>query len=94
MDDQQRERAHDLKRLTWQGVLTGGASLVVAIVAGAFLVDDWTAFLAVGSWGLAVTIVVFVSQWRYIRRGPFPRLPASMRDGAKSSSGTSRSGDA
>ncbi|MCO1579115.1 hypothetical protein M8C13_25525 [Crossiella sp. SN42] len=80
MDDEQRERMHDLKRLTRRGVLTGGAVLVFAIVAGVFLFEDWTTLLASGSLGLGVTIVVFVSQWRYIRRGPFPRLPASMRE--------------
>lgn len=81
MDDEQRERMHDLRRLTWRGVLTGGAFLVVAILAGVFLLDDWTALLFWGSLSLVLTIVVFVSQWRYIRRGPFPRLPVSMRDG-------------
>ncbi|WP_139190887.1 hypothetical protein [Actinokineospora iranica] len=75
MDDEQRERMDDLKRLTWRGVLTGGTFLVFAIVAGVFLLDDWTAFLFWGSLTLVLTIVVFVSQWRYIRRGPFPRLP-------------------
>ncbi|MFB9904199.1 hypothetical protein [Allokutzneria oryzae] len=80
MDDEQRERMHDLKRLTWRGVLTGGAFLAFAIVAGVFLRDDWTAFLFSGSLSLVLTIVVFVSQWRYIRRGPFPRLPVSKRD--------------
>lgn len=81
MDDEQRERMHDLKRSTWRGVLTGGAFLVFAIVVGVFLRDDWTAFLSWGSLILVPTIVVFVSHWRYIRRGPFPRLPVSMRDG-------------
>ncbi|WP_157367936.1 hypothetical protein [Alloactinosynnema sp. L-07] len=81
MDDEQRERMHDLKRLTWRGVLAGGVFLVFAIVAGVFLLDDWTAFLFWGSLNLVLTMVVFVSQWRYIRRGPFPRLPVSVRDG-------------
>lgn len=80
MDDEQRERMHDLKRLTWRGVLTGGALLVFGIVAGVFLRDDWTALLFGGSLSLVLTIVVFVSQWRYIRRGPFPRLPVGMGD--------------
>ncbi|MEV6907276.1 hypothetical protein [Amycolatopsis sp. NPDC051071] len=86
LDDEQRERIHDLKRLTWRGVLIGGAVLVFAIVAGVFLSDDWTAFLVTGSVSLVLTIVVFLSQWRYLRRGPFPRLPAGMRDGTTSSS--------
>jgi hypothetical protein len=80
MDGEQRERLRDLRRLTWRGVLTGGAVLVFAIVAGVCLSDDWAAFLVAGSVGLVLTIVVFFSQWRYIRRGPFPRLPASMRE--------------
>jgi 4-hydroxybenzoate polyprenyltransferase len=80
MDDEQRERMHDLKRLTWWGVLIGGAHLVIAIVAGVFLRDDWSAFLFAGSLFLVLTIVMFVSQWRYIRRGPFPRLPVGMGD--------------
>ena len=88
MDDEQRERMHYLKRLTWRELLTGGAFLVFAIVAGVFLLDDWTAFLFWGSMSLVLTIVVFVSQWRYIRRGPFPRLPVSMRDGTTPSSGS------
>ncbi|MFI6303176.1 hypothetical protein ACIBCH_14995 [Amycolatopsis thailandensis] len=87
MDDEQRERMHDLKRTTWRGVLTGGAVLVFTIVAGVVLSDDWKAYLVVGSSGLALTILVFLSQWRYIRRGPFPRLPAGMRDGTSPSSG-------
>ena len=89
MDDEQRERMRDLKRMTWREVLGGGTFLVFAIVAGVFLRDDWTAFLFWGSLSLLLTIVVFVSQWRYIRRGPFPRLPVSMRDGATPSSGSS-----
>jgi hypothetical protein len=80
MDDEQRERMHDLKRWTWWGVLIGGAQLVLAIVAGVFLRDDWSAFLYAGSLFLVLTIVMFVSQWRYIRRGPFPRLPVIMGD--------------
>ncbi len=87
MDDEQRERMHDLKRSTWRGVLTGSAFLVFAILAGTFLLDDWTALLFLGTTSLALTIVVFVSHWRYIRRGPFPRLPVSMRDGTTPSSG-------
>lgn len=86
MDDEQRERMHDLKRSTWRGVLTGGAFLVFAIVAGVFLLDDWTAFLFPGTTSLVLTIVMSVSHWRYIRRGPFPRLPVSMRDGTTPSS--------
>lgn len=89
MDDEQRERMHDLKRLTWRGVLTGGAFLVFAIVAGVFLFEDWTVFVLSGSLSLVLTVVVFVSQWRYIRRGPFPRLPVSLRDGTTSWSGSS-----
>ncbi|MFD5830743.1 hypothetical protein [Lentzea sp. NPDC060358] len=79
MDDEQRERMRDLKRVTWHGVLTGGALLVLALLAGAFLFDDWTALLLWGTTSLVLTIVVFISQWRYLRRGPFPRLPANMR---------------
>jgi hypothetical protein len=81
MDAEQRERMHDLKRSTWRAVLTGGAILVFSILGGVALRDDWTAFLVTGSLSLTVTVVVFVSHWRYIRRGPFPRLPVSMRDG-------------
>lgn len=75
MDDEQRERMHDLKRLTWRGVLTGSTFLVFAIVTGLFLLGDWTASLFWGALSLVSTIVVFVSQWRYIRRGPFPGCP-------------------
>ncbi|WHT22673.1 hypothetical protein N8J89_16885 [Crossiella sp. CA-258035] len=92
MDDEQRERMRDLKQLTWRGVLTGGALLVFAIVVGMFLRENWTTFLVTGSLSLVMTIVVFVSQWRYIRRGPFPRLPASMREGTTSSSDSSATG--
>jgi hypothetical protein len=92
MDDEQRERIHDLKRSTWQGVLTGCAFLVFAILAGMFLLDDWTAFLFLGTTSLVLTIVMFVSHWRYIRRGPFPRLPASMRDGTTPASDSSGEG--
>ncbi|SFR11723.1 hypothetical protein SAMN04488564_103639 [Lentzea waywayandensis] len=92
MDDEQRDRMHDLKRLTWRGVLTGGAVLVFAIVAGVLLLNDWTAFLFWGSLSLVLTIVVFVSQWCYIRRGPFPRLPANMRDGTTPSPDSSNDG--
>ncbi|PWK89569.1 hypothetical protein C8D88_102844 [Lentzea atacamensis] len=56
-------------------MLTGGAVLVFAIIAGVFLLDDWTAFLSWGSLSLVLTIVVFVSQWHYIRRGPSPGCP-------------------
>lgn len=87
MDDEQRERMRDLKRSTWQGVLTGGAVLVFAIVAGGFLRDDWTAFLLLGTTSLVLTTVMFVSHWRYIRRGPFPRLPVSLRDDTAPASG-------
>ncbi|MCP2197837.1 hypothetical protein LX90_001511 [Lentzea flava] len=79
MDDEQRARMRDLKRTTWRGVATGVVTLALAIVTGVVLRDDWTAYLFFGSAGLVMTIVVFVSHWRYIRRGPFPRLPASMR---------------
>lgn len=88
LDDEQRERMHDLKRFTRKEALFGGAFLVAAIVVGVLLRDDWTALLIGGSLSLVVTIVMFVSQWRYIRRGPFPRLPVIMR--SKSSS-TNRS---
>ncbi|GAA3462596.1 hypothetical protein ACFFSW_24505 [Saccharothrix longispora] len=91
MDDEQRERMHDLKWSTRQGVLTGGAFLVFSIAAGMFLRDDWTAFLFSGTTSLVLTTVVFVSHWRYIRRGPFPRLPVSMRDGTTPSSDSSDS---
>ncbi|MGW0516159.1 hypothetical protein [Crossiella sp. NPDC003009] len=94
MDDEQRERMHDLKRMTWRGGLTGGAVLVFAIVAGVLLHDDWTAFLFAGSLSLVLTTVVFVSHWRYIRRGPFPRLPSNMRDGTTFLSGSSGEGAA
>lgn len=80
MDAEQRGRLRELKRWTWQGVLISGAFLLLALVVGRFLFDDWTALLLWGSLNLMLTIVVFVGQWRYIRRGPFPRLPASMRD--------------
>lgn len=92
MDDEQRERMHDLKRSTWRGVLTGCAFLVFAIVAGMFLLDDWTAFLFLGTTSLVLTIVMFVSHWRYIRRGPFPRLPASLRDRTAPTSDSSGEG--
>lgn len=82
MDDEQRERMRELKRSTSRGVLTGVAFLVLAITAGVLLHDDWTAYLFLGVPSLVLTIVVFVSHWRYVRRGPFPRLPAGMRDGA------------
>ena len=80
MDDEQRMRMRDLKRLTRWEMLTAGAILAAAIAVGAFLFDDWTRFLATGSMALAVATLIFVSNWRYIRRGPFPRLPASMRE--------------
>lgn len=94
MDDEQRERMHALKRLTWRGVLTGGVFLVLSVIAGMLLRDDWAAFLFWGSLSLALTIVVFVSQWRYIRRGPFPRLPVSIRDATTPASTASRPGSA
>ncbi|MCE6995981.1 hypothetical protein LZG04_14380 [Saccharothrix sp. S26] len=78
MDDEQRERMRVLKRLTWRGLVTGGVFLVCAIVGGVLLRDDWTAWLHLASLSLVPTLITFVSQWRYIRRGPFPRLPASM----------------
>ncbi|MCE7010240.1 hypothetical protein LWC34_46670 [Kibdelosporangium philippinense] len=87
MDDEQRERMHALKLLTWRGVVIGGAILGAAIVAGMVLDDDWTAYLVSGSLSLVLTVITFVSHWRYIRRGPFPRLPASMRDRTTPSSG-------
>lgn len=93
MDDEQRNRMRDLKRFTWQGVLISGAFLGLAIGAGMFLFEDWTAFLLWGSLNLVLTIVIFVSQWRYIRRGPFPRLPASMRDDTSSSSSEGVTGE-
>ena len=81
MDEDQRGRLRELKRWTWWGVLISGAFLVLTLVVGRFAFDDWTALLLWGSLNLVLTIVILVAQWRYIRRGPFPRLPASMRDG-------------
>jgi hypothetical protein len=88
LDDEQRERMHDLKRSTRREVLAGGAFLVFAIAAGVFLCNDWTTFLFWGSLSLLLTVVAFVSQWRYIRREPFPRLPAGMRESTTPSSGS------
>ncbi|WP_436496766.1 hypothetical protein [Actinokineospora sp. HUAS TT18] len=76
MDHEQRERMHDLKRLTWRGLLAGGAFLVFTIVAGVFLREDWTAFLVWGSLSLCPTIVAFVSQWRY----PARTVPPAARE--------------
>lgn len=83
MDGEQRERMRDLKRWAWRAVPTGGALVVFLIAAGIFLRDDWTAFLLGGLPGLVLAIAILVSHWRYIRRGPFPRLPASMREGRR-----------
>ena len=88
LDDEQRERMHDLKRSVRRELPVGGAILVLAIAAGLFLHDDWTTFLIWGSLSLLPPLVAFVSQWRYIRRGPFPRLPDGMRENPPPSSGS------
>jgi hypothetical protein len=88
MDDEQRERMHGLKRSVRREVLAGGAFLALAITVGVFLHDDWTMFLFWGSLILLPPLVAFVSQWRYLRRGPFPRLPDGVRENPTPSSGS------
>ncbi|SEP82655.1 hypothetical protein SAMN05216188_101610 [Lentzea xinjiangensis] len=80
MDDEQRERMRDLNRIGRQTLPYSGGFVVFAVLAGVFVYDDWTALLWWVLADLAVTGVMFFAQWRYIRRGPFPRLPASMRE--------------
>ncbi|MCG8924918.1 hypothetical protein [Lentzea sp. CC55] len=83
MDDEQRERMREVKRFTVRGLLWNSAFLAAAIALGVHVYDDWTAYLFWGLVNLVMTVVVFVSHWRYIRRGPFPRLPANLRDEAR-----------
>lgn len=81
MDDEQRERMKALKGLAWRMAVFGAAFFAVSIGVGIVVFDDWTRYLLMGAIMLVVpNVLMLVSNWRYIRRGPFPRLPASMRD--------------
>jgi hypothetical protein len=81
MDDEQRERMQALKRAAWRTAAFGAAFFAFSIGLGIVGFGDWTRYLLMGAiMVVAPDVFVLVSNWRYIRRGPFPRLPASMRD--------------
>ncbi|MFI6094237.1 hypothetical protein ACIA8G_01690 [Lentzea sp. NPDC051213] len=79
-DDEQHERMRDLRWLTGRTLLFGVPFVVATIVAGVLLRDGWTSLLLPASPGLAVIVIGTISNWLYIRRAPFPRLPESLRD--------------
>ncbi|WP_156754644.1 hypothetical protein [Actinokineospora pegani] len=80
MDDEQRTRMADVRKHALIGLGWTAAFTVVAVVVALVTDRHWTALLH-GPGSLLLMLVIYViGSYRYIRRGPFPRLPAIRRD--------------
>ncbi|WP_424183561.1 hypothetical protein ACOBQX_16355 [Actinokineospora sp. G85] len=80
MDDEQRERLADLRRTASRGVAWTAALAVFVVVVALVSGRAWTESL----WGPAGLLLLnafyVISNYRYIKRGPFPRMPDLRRD--------------